>query len=93
MRNIAIFVILFIVAFAICEQKSISISVDGQQHAVLAKEPRIQMESKEVVHQAPVIVQKLAPEFTATAVLPDGSFKKISLSDYRGKYVVLMFYP
>lgn len=90
-KNIAIFLILFIVAYSICEQKSISVSVDGQQYDVSPREPRIQM--KEVVHQAPVIVQKLAPQFTATAVLPDGSFKKISLRDYRGKYVVLMFYP
>ncbi|MEX0619213.1 MAG: peroxiredoxin [Pseudohongiellaceae bacterium] len=35
-----------------------------------------------------------APDFTATAVMPDGSFKEnFSLSDYRGKYVVLFFYP
>ena len=27
------------------------------------------------------------------AVMPDGSFKELSLSDYRGKYVVLFFYP
>ncbi|MEP0924643.1 peroxiredoxin [Leptolyngbya sp. ST-U4] len=33
-----------------------------------------------------------APEFTATAVY-DQEFKTIKLSDYRGKYVVLFFYP
>ena len=33
-----------------------------------------------------------APEFTATAVV-DQEFKTIKLSDYRGKYVVLFFYP
>ena len=33
-----------------------------------------------------------APEFTATAVV-DQEFKEISLSQYRGKYVVLFFYP
>ena len=33
-----------------------------------------------------------APEFTATAVV-DQEFKDIKLSDYRGKYVVLFFYP
>ena len=32
-------------------------------------------------------------QFKAQAVMPDGSFKEISLSDYRGKYVVLFFYP
>ena len=40
-----------------------------------------------------VLVTKPAPEFTADAVLADGSFKQISLADYRGKYVVLFFYP
>jgi len=40
-----------------------------------------------------VLVTKPAPEFTAEAVMEDGSFKKISLSDYRGQYVLLFFYP
>lgn len=35
-----------------------------------------------------------APDFTATAVMPDGSFnEEFKLSDFRGKYVVLFFYP
>jgi len=34
-----------------------------------------------------------APDFKAAAVMEDGSFKDISLSDYKGKYVVLFFYP
>lgn len=37
-------------------------------------------------------VGQSAPDFTATAVL-DQEFKTIKLSDYRGKYVVLFFYP
>jgi peroxiredoxin (alkyl hydroperoxide reductase subunit C) len=41
-----------------------------------------------------VLVAKPAPEFTATAVMPDNSFNEtFSLSDYRGKYVVLFFWP
>lgn len=40
-----------------------------------------------------VLVQKEAPEFAAQAVMEDGSFKEIKLSDYRGKYVILFFYP
>lgn len=39
------------------------------------------------------LVTKKAPEFTATAVMEDGSFKEVSLSDYKGKNVVLYFYP
>ncbi|KAG7260387.1 hypothetical protein CRUP_006979 [Coryphaenoides rupestris] len=34
-----------------------------------------------------------APDFTAKAVMPDMDFKDLTLSDYRGKYVVLFFYP
>lgn len=29
-------------------------------------------------------IGKLAPDFTATAVMPDGQFKELKLSDYRG---------
>lgn len=39
------------------------------------------------------IVTQPAPDFKATAVMADGSFKDISLSDYKGKYVLLYFYP
>jgi alkyl hydroperoxide reductase subunit AhpC len=39
------------------------------------------------------LVQKKAPDFAADAVLADGSFKNIKLSDYKGKWVVLFFYP
>ncbi len=41
----------------------------------------------------PTLVSKEAPDFKANAVMPDGSFKEIKISDYRGKYVVLFFYP
>lgn len=37
-------------------------------------------------------VQKPAPDFCGTAVIK-GDFKEIKLSDYKGKYVVLFFYP
>ncbi|KAF0449632.1 Peroxiredoxin-1 [Gigaspora margarita] len=37
-------------------------------------------------------VRSPAPAFTATAVI-DGQFKKVSLSDYSGQFVVLFFYP
>ena len=40
-----------------------------------------------------VLVAKEAPNFRAQAVMPDGSFQEVSLSDYRGKYVLLFFYP
>lgn len=40
-----------------------------------------------------VLVQHPAPDFKAQAVMPDGSFGELSLSSYRGKYVILFFYP
>jgi len=40
-----------------------------------------------------MLVTKLAPDFKAQAVMPDNSFKEVSLSDYSGKRVVLFFYP
>jgi peroxiredoxin 1 len=37
-------------------------------------------------------ITKPAPDFTGKAVV-NGEFKDISLSDYKGKYLVLFFYP
>ena len=39
------------------------------------------------------LVTKQAPDFTAQVVLPDGTIDDLTLSDYRGQYIVLFFYP
>ena len=39
------------------------------------------------------LINKKAPAFTAPTVMPDGTTKDVSLSDYAGKYVALVFYP
>jgi peroxiredoxin 2/4 len=39
------------------------------------------------------LVTKEAPDFTADGVMPDNSFGTIKLSSFRGKNVVLFFYP
>jgi peroxiredoxin (alkyl hydroperoxide reductase subunit C) len=39
------------------------------------------------------LVTKQAPDFEAEAVMVDNSFATISLSSYRGKYVLAFFYP
>ena len=39
------------------------------------------------------LVTQKAPDFLATAVMADNSFGELRLSDYRGKYTVLFFYP
>ena len=40
-----------------------------------------------------MLVTKPAPDFKAQAVMGDNSFKEVKLSDYKGKKVVLFFYP
>ena len=40
-----------------------------------------------------MLVGRKAPDFKATAVMEDNKFKEISLSDYKGKKIVLFFYP
>lgn len=40
-----------------------------------------------------VLVGKPAPQFTATAVFGNNEIKELKLADYKGKYVVLFFYP
>jgi len=39
------------------------------------------------------LVTQQAPDFTADAVMPDNSLAQITLSSYKGKNVVLFFYP
>lgn len=39
------------------------------------------------------LVTRPAPEFEAKAVMADGNVETIRLSQFRGKYVVLFFYP
>ena len=39
------------------------------------------------------LVTQQAPDFTADAVMPNDSFAELKLSSYRGKYVMLFFYP
>jgi peroxiredoxin (alkyl hydroperoxide reductase subunit C) len=39
------------------------------------------------------LVTKEAPDFTAQAVFPGNAIQELTLSSYRGKYVILFFYP
>jgi peroxiredoxin (alkyl hydroperoxide reductase subunit C) len=39
-----------------------------------------------------VSVSKPAPDWEGSAVI-HGEFKQLKLSDYKGKYLVLLFYP
>ncbi len=39
------------------------------------------------------LVTREAPDFKAQAVMPNNTFQEVSLSERRGKYVLLFFYP
>ena len=56
----------------------------------------VEKKEKEVKHSCDTFelkVGKPAPDFKSQAYMPDGSFKQVSLADYKGKWVVLFFYP
>ena len=40
-----------------------------------------------------VLVTREAPDFTAQAVMENDAMEELSLASYRGKYVILFFYP
>ena len=40
-----------------------------------------------------ILPRQNAPKFSNVNAVMNGDFKKISLDDYKGKYVVLLFYP
>ncbi len=52
----------------------------------------VQVQRKKEETRMVAQVGKEAPDFEASAFI-DGGFKNIKLSDYKGKWVVLCFYP
>jgi peroxiredoxin (alkyl hydroperoxide reductase subunit C) len=57
--------------------------------------PQSNVGSQTAVKEAPKMlarVGKPAPDFELSAYL-DGGFKNIKLSDYKGKWIVVCFYP
>ena len=49
--------------------------------------------AEEVIEVTVARVGKEAPDFEASAYVAGEGFKNIKLSDYRGQWVVLCFYP
>ena len=45
------------------------------------------------VQGAHIIPRQAAPKFANVNAVVDGVFKKVSTEDYKGKYLVLLFYP
>lgn len=72
------FLVLLLVALVFSEQVHVGIS--GQSTATTCSIPLAQ-------------VRKPAPFFKTKALMPNGEFSEVSLSDYLGKYIVLLFYP
>ena len=62
--------------------------VIGLVETKLSQTTQIQKEELKMIAQ----VGKPAPDFEASAYT-DGGFKNIKLSDYKGKWVALCFYP
>ncbi|XP_072035997.1 peroxiredoxin-4-like [Amphiura filiformis] len=48
--------------------------------------------SEHAVHWSKAQISKPAPNFEGTAVV-EGEFKELKLADFKGKYLVLVFYP
>ena len=46
-----------------------------------------------VSEMAGLQVGQKVPDVTAQAFMPDGSFKDVKISDFKGKWLVLFFYP
>jgi hypothetical protein len=60
---------------------------------VAAPAPAEKTTAKEGVPMTIARTGKEAPDFEATAYIAGKGFKNIKLSDYRGQWVVLCFYP
>ena len=60
--------------------------------AASAEPTQTKAESREEQQRMSVMVGREAPDFEATAFI-DGAFKNIKLSDYKGKWIFLCFYP
>ena len=62
--------------------------------AALALDPgEVQPELINTVRLQRMRPRRMAPSFTATAVMPNEKFEQLSLESYRGKWTVLFFYP
>jgi peroxiredoxin (alkyl hydroperoxide reductase subunit C) len=70
-----------------CVKPARGVIVPSPQSVALPGAPTFQEEKKMLAR-----VGKPAPDFEANAFVGEG-FKPIKLSDYKGKWVVLCFYP
>ncbi len=71
-----------------CVQPTAGPILPGPEPAPMGGGPRDKEEVRKVIAR----VGQEAPDFETNAFV-DGAFKNIKLSDYRGQWVVLCFYP
>ncbi|KAF2880029.1 hypothetical protein ILUMI_26150 [Ignelater luminosus] len=67
-------------------------AVNKAPHIIKVTSPIVNRPFLRYLSDNPPRVQNPAPNFRGTAVIGE-NFKEISLSDYKGKYLVLVFYP
>ena len=71
-----------------CVQPTAGPLLPGPEPAPVEGRPQVEEEVPKMIAR----VGKEAPDFETNA-FADGGFKNIRLSDYRGQWVVLCFYP
>lgn len=72
-------------SFLLFYRFSFSLTANTRTHSLMDEKQNF------IVVKMPAL-NKPAPQFAGTAVV-NGEFKEISLDQYKGKYVVLFFYP
>lgn len=93
-KSIPGLILLAAVSVACLSQSSASLD-EGSCHSFAGGHVYPQEDVRQADHKlqwTKAVISRPAPQFEATAVV-DGAFKKIKLSDYRGKYLVFFFYP
>ncbi|KAJ2846278.1 Peroxiredoxin-1 [Coemansia brasiliensis] len=76
------------------DPNSMDIADDDDAAAAAAIAAAASARSSSLPQQRPCIVGRAAPSFSnVPAVLPDGQLGRVSLSDFNGRYLLLLFYP
>lgn len=72
---------------------SLIFSTSRTKLKILANQSHIRLLSATSVKMSKAFIQKPAPYFEGEAVMDNGEFKTVKLSDYKGKYLCFFFYP
>ena len=69
-----------------CVKPSVGVIMPAAE--AVAEQPQIKKEVQKMLAR----VGKIAPDFELSAYF-EGGFKNVRLSDYKGKWIVICFYP